>query len=112
MHDKERAKPLRAPVVIVVAVEPSDAPEVVPIEEVLSGGAAAQNMLLAGEALGLAVRWRTGPAAYAPEVKEFLGLSPQAHIVGFLYVGFPLGAPAPVARAPLERHVRWMGWEG
>jgi nitroreductase len=110
-RDKERKKPLRAPVLIVVAVEPVDSPEVVPMEEVLAGGAAAQNMLLAAHALGLAARWRTGPAAYAREVKEFLGLSLQAHIIGFLYVGYPLGPATTVHRAPLDRHARWMGWE-
>ncbi|MBI4771233.1 MAG: nitroreductase family protein, partial [Chloroflexi bacterium] len=37
--------------------------------------AAAQNLLLAAHALGLAAQWRTGPAARDPQVKAFLGLA-------------------------------------
>ena len=51
-------KPLRAPYVIGVGVEPDPtAPE---IEEVCAVAAAAQNMLLAADALGMAAIWRSG----------------------------------------------------
>src|SRR5207244_3779397 len=64
--ERTRAKPLRAPVVIAVAVEPSPGPRVVEMEEVAAGAAAVQNMLLAAHALGLGAIWRTGDAAYDP----------------------------------------------
>ncbi|HKO24103.1 MAG TPA: nitroreductase family protein, partial [Chloroflexota bacterium] len=51
--EKERNKPLRAPVVIAVAVVPSPEPRVVEIEEICAGAAGVQNLLLAADALGL-----------------------------------------------------------
>ena len=64
--EKERNKPLRAPVLIAVAVVPSPEPHVLEIEEICAGAASVQNMLLAAEALGLGAMWRTGDAARAP----------------------------------------------
>ena len=82
-------KPLRAPYVIAVGVEPDPgSPE---IEEICSGAAAAQNILLAAEALGLAAIWRSGWLAFTPEVRDHLGFSEQAKVLGFIYVGFPAG---------------------
>jgi nitroreductase len=108
--DKARAKPLRAPVVIAVAVEPAMGPKVVEIEEVLAGGAAVQNMLLAAHGLGLAAMWRTGDPAYDPAVKAFFGLPATAHIIGFVYVGYPAGAAPRMKRAPAAERVEWRGW--
>ncbi len=55
--------------------------------------------------------WRTGPAAYEPAVKAYLGLQPRDHIVGFLYVGYPAAPPAPTERAAAEAKVEWRGWD-
>ena len=108
----ERARPLRAPVVVVAAVEPAaQDPRVVEVEEIEAGAAAVQNLLLAAHALGLAAYWRTGEAAYDPLVKEHLGLSPRAHIIGFVYLGYPDGElPPPKPRDPASRTV-WLGWQ-
>jgi nitroreductase len=108
--EKERQKPLRAPVVVVVAVEPSSAPNVVRDEELWAGATAAQNILLAAHAVGLAARWRTGPAAFAPEVRDHLGLGPTAQVIGFLYIGYPTATPAPAQRTELPTVVNWLGW--
>ncbi len=109
--DRTRAKPLRAPVIVVVAVEPSQDPKVPEIEEVEAGAAAVQNMLLAAHALGLGAMWRTGDAAYADEVKAFLGLNPKAHILGFVYLGYPAISPPPQSRTPARELTSWLGWE-
>ena len=105
------AKPLRAPVVIAVAVEPTVGPKVVEIEEVAAGAAAVQNMLLAAHALGLAAIWRTGAPTYDPAVKAFFGLTPNAHLLGFVYVGYPAGAAAERPRQPHAAVTRWLGWD-
>jgi nitroreductase len=104
----ERAKPLRAPALIVVAAEPAVGPKVVEIENVCAAAAACQNMLLAAHGLGLGAMWRTGPAAYDPAVKACLGLAPEQHLVGFLYVGYPLAAPGAPSRPGAEDRTRWM----
>jgi len=87
--EKERNKPLRAPVVIAVAALPSREPNVVESEEVAAVAAAVQNMLLAAEALGLGAIWRTGEAASDPRVREHLGFPAEAHLVAFVYLGYP-----------------------
>ena len=110
--EAERNRPLRAPVVIVAAVEPrTDDPRVVEVEEIAAGAAAVQNLLLAAHASGLAASWRTGAAAYDPMVKAHLGLSERAHILGFIYLGYPDGELPPAKpRDPASRTV-WQGWE-
>ena len=90
----ERAKPSRAPMLIVVAAHIEPNPKAPDIEQVVAAGAAAENMLIAAHALGLGGFWRTGGAAYDTEVKAALGFAPTDAIVGFLYFGTPT-APAP-----------------
>ena len=109
--EKTRAKPLRAPVIVAVAVVPDGRPKTVEIEEVAAGAAAVQNMLLAAHGLGLAAIWRTGEPAYDPAVKAFFGLPPAAHLLGFVYVGFPDMAAPRQRRKPAAEATRWLGWE-
>jgi nitroreductase len=105
---KIAGKPLRAPYVIAVAVEPDQRDKIVELEEIAATAAAAQNMLLAAEALGLGAIWRTGWACYCPQVREFLGLSERATVLGFVYVGYT-AQPAPVrVRQPVDAVARWM----
>jgi nitroreductase len=87
---RERAKPLRAPVIIVVAITGVRQLHGSPIECVEAASAAVQNMLLTGEEMGLATVWRTGDHAYDPLVKRWFGLQQDDLIVGFIYVGYPL----------------------
>jgi len=89
MLDKERSKPLRAPLIIVVAAHLRDHRNVPAIEQIISAGAAAQNILLAAHALGFGGFWRTGAPAYDDQVKAALGLDPRDSIVAFLYLGTP-----------------------
>jgi nitroreductase len=64
------------------------------IEQMLSAGAAAQNILLAAHGFGFGAIWRTGAPAYDPEVAKGLGLPESARIVGFLYIGSAVSPPA------------------
>src|SRR6266852_3956168 len=89
MLNKERNKLMRSPVVIVVAAEKPHQPNVLEIENIEATAAAVQNMLLAGEEMGLACMWRTGDAAYDPHVKQWLGLESGEHVIAVLYVGYP-----------------------
>jgi nitroreductase len=104
------AKALRAPVIIAVAVEPSDAPKVVEIEEIESGAAAVQNMLLAAQALGLGTIWRTGDPAYDPDVARYLGLSDRSRVIGFVYVGYPAVGKERGRHVPFPELTTWRGW--
>jgi len=106
MLNRERQKPLRAPAILVVAVKPAPHPGVPEIEQVLAGGAATENILLAAHALGLGVIWRTGAPAYDKRVVEALGLPAGAHIIGFVYLGSPVG-PGKVREAAPAVAVEW-----
>jgi nitroreductase len=111
MLNKERNKPLRSPVVIVVVAESPKQPKVKEIENVEATSAAVQNMLLTAEEMGLACMWRTGDAAYDPHVKQWLGLESGDQIVAFLYVGYP--AIPRLERIPINFKAKttWSGWE-
>lgn len=104
----ERAKPLRAPVLIAVGVDRPSQPKVAEIENVSAASAAAQNLLLAAHALGLGAMWRTGDAAFDSEVKAALGLAPDQHLVGFIYVGYPLAGMPPPSRPGAEDRTTWL----
>jgi nitroreductase len=108
---KERNKPLRAPIVIAVAAVPSQQPKVVEAEELAAVAAGVQNMLLAAEAVGLGAMWRTGKPAYDPRVKAFLGFPENAHIVAFVYLGYPDLPPQRPRVRTATRHTQWLGWE-
>jgi nitroreductase len=84
---RERQKAFRAPLIVVVAAIIDPAAKIPAIEQILSAGAAAQNILLAAVALGFNGVWKTGGAAYDDTVKIELGLAPKDAIVGFLYLG-------------------------
>jgi nitroreductase len=88
---RERAKPLRAPLVIVAAASLQEGHKIPVIEQMLAAGAAAQNILLAAHAMGFGAWWRTGDPAYDDGVKKALGLKASDAIVGFVYVGTPQG---------------------
>lgn len=99
-------KPLRSPVILtVVATVTPDHPKTPEIEQVVSAGAAAQQMLLAANALGFGSVWLTGPNAEAPEVKQALGLEASDVIVGFLYLGTSTIKPPKPARPEANAHL-------
>ncbi len=104
----ERAKPLRAPVLIAVGVDKSDDPRVLEIENICAVAAAVENLLLAVNAEGLGAMWRTGPAARDPEVKKFLGLEPDQELISFVYIGYPDMLPAAAERPSFEDRTVWM----
>jgi nitroreductase len=97
LSDKARQRiaerPLRAPMVMVVIASPKENPKVPEIEQWLSAGAAAQNMITAAYAQGIGAVWRTGDYAYDPSVMAGLGLSDAERIIGFLYLGTVQIAP-------------------
>lgn len=106
--EKERSRTLRAPVLIAVAVEKPVEAKVLEIENVCAAAAAVENMLLAANALGLGAMWRTGPAATSAEVKSFLGIEADQHIIAFVYVGYPDGEVKYAARPGYEERTTWL----
>tara|TARA_R110002167_G_scaffold56558_8_gene160535 strand:+ start:3326 stop:3889 length:564 start_codon:yes stop_codon:yes gene_type:complete len=91
MIDAKRSKlanmPLRAPLVVVVIARLQDHPKIPRIEQQISAGAAAQNLLLAAFAQGVGGIWRTGDMAYDRQVMAGLGMAENEELIGFVYLG-------------------------
>jgi nitroreductase len=105
---REREKPLRAPLIVAVAAVCNAAAKIPPIEQTLAAGAAAQNVMLAATALGFGAMWKTGDAAYDETVKVALGLEAADVIVGFLYLGTVVAdAVPPPARGQWQDRVTY-----
>jgi nitroreductase len=102
MLDRERAKPMRAPTIVVAAARVQKGHRIPEFEQIAAVAAAAQNIMLAAHAMGYGAMWKTGEPAYDPVVKTALGLNTDDEIMGFLYLGTNVGAnstaPRPAAR--------------
>lgn len=109
-RERARRKPLRAPLILIVAATPKESPKAPEVEQVLSAGAVAHGILLGLQARGFAGMWRTGAPAYDARMKKALGLGERDHIVGFVYAGTPAVEAPAVARPRVEDHVvEWRG---
>lgn len=84
---KQKGKPLRSPLIVVVVACLQDNPKIPQVEQTLSAGAAAHNILLASNAMGFGSIWLTGDNAYDKSVCEALGLASTEKIIGFIYLG-------------------------
>jgi nitroreductase len=83
----ERRKPLRGPLLIVAVARIDETSKIPAVEQLLSAGAAAQNIMLASHALGFGALWKTGAPVYDVSVREALGLEASESIVGLMYIG-------------------------
>jgi nitroreductase len=104
--ERERQKAFRAPLMVAVAAIITPDGKIPAIEQVLSAGAAAQNMLHAALALGFSGVWKTGGAAYDEQVKAALGLESKDAIVGFLYLGTDEDGPGSLPRPDWRKFVQ------
>lgn len=109
--EKLRSRPRHAPLVIIVSALLRDHPKVPEIEQLMSTGAAAMNLLNAFHALGFGAVWLTGPAAYDAAFARRLGLAAAEKLVGFIYVGTP-GAVLPAAAARPAQGAFVGEWQG
>jgi nitroreductase len=100
--ENEAKRFLRAPLVIAVisrVVQNQAAPE---WEQILSAGAACQNLILAANALGYGTQWITEWCAYSEGVRRALGLAGNERVAGFVYIGTPKEKPDERERPRLD----------
>ena len=98
----ERARPSRAPTLIVVSSRLRHDHKIPEIEQLLSCGAVCQNLLNAATLLGFGAQWLTEWSAYDQRVKSALGVPDGDHIVGFISIGTPIEAPNERPRPAFE----------
>lgn len=96
----------RVPLVIAVISSPVDEPKAPEIEQVLSAGAACQNILLAAVSMGFGAQWLTEWYAFDADVDALLGMSEKEKIAGYMYIGSYNEKPAERQRPSLEDRVR------
>ena len=84
---------LRAPIVIAVISRVTDNPVAPEWEQILSAGAACQNLIVAATALGFGAQWITEWYAYSQGVRSALGLADNERVAGFVYIGTPKEKP-------------------
>jgi nitroreductase len=96
-RQKERGRFTRSPLCIVVVAHFQDG-KIPPVEQHLSAGCAAMNLLHAAWAMGFGAQWLTGWPAYHPQFLRALGLSANERVVGFVYLGTASGEIPPRPR--------------
>lgn len=85
--DKDRTRFSFAPTVVAVAARVVESPKVPRLEQELTAGCVAFQLLQAVAAEGFAGNWLTGWAAYDPAVARWFGLEPNELIIGFVHIG-------------------------
>ena len=96
----------RAPLVIAVISSVTENHKIPEWEQILSAGAACQNLLIAASAMGFGAQWLTEWYAFDADVNAELGLGPSERIAGYLYVGSAEDEPVERVR-PAARVDHW-----
>ena len=99
----------RAPLMVMVSSRLNTLSTVPRYEQILSGGAVCQNLIIASAALGYGTCWLTPWAAADTDVKAHLNVKPEDDILGFISLGTPTLTPPERFRPPLEDVVVWHG---
>jgi nitroreductase len=100
--ETEAGRFLRAPVVVAVISSLVDNPGAPEWEQVLSAGAACQNLLIAANATGFSGQWITEWYAYDTKVCAALGLKEGERVAGFVYIGTAQEKPEERDRPSLD----------
>lgn len=108
--DAERNQFLPAPVTIGVLSSPVQHPKIPEIEQLLSAGCVAYNLVNAAFAKGFAAHWVTRWFAYDEEAAKMLGAKKGEQFVGFIHIGTPQTRLEDRPRPALDDVVtRWKG---
>lgn len=111
--DAERQRFLPAPLTIGVLSAPQAHPKVPEIEQLLSAGNVAFNLVHGAFALGYAASWVTRWYAFDDEAATMLGAGPGERFVGFVHIGTPTASIEDRPRPALPDVVRrWQSKEG
>lgn len=103
-QENQRQRVMKAPVWISLELHIPQPPKFPQWEEEHALAAAAQNILLAATAHGLASKWASGVAMISPLTARELG-APELR--GFIFLGYAAEQPKASTRAPMSEKVVW-----
>lgn len=86
-REQELTRFSRAPLVVGIVHVPRDNPKIPQWEMLLSGGAAAMNLIIAANAMGYGTNWITNWYSDIAEGRAILGLEPHERVIGFVHIG-------------------------
>ncbi|MFA6150695.1 MAG: nitroreductase family protein [Chitinophagaceae bacterium] len=94
--------------VLIAVIRRGDLPKIPAFEETAATAAAIQNLLLGAESLSIAAYWGTGGSVLQPEMKSYLNLREEDHVIGALYLGYS-DEPAKegLRKTPLAEKMIW-----
>ena len=101
----EQERLTRAPVIVAVLSRVHKGHKIPEWEQVLSAGAACQNMLVSAQSMGYAAQWLTEWYAYDADVKAAIGAEAGDEIAGFVYFGHPMAEGKERARPEYDNIV-------
>jgi nitroreductase len=105
---KERAKPLRSPLIVAVVARIVEGHKIPAVEQVVSAAAAAMNIMNAVHQLGFGAKWVTGPNCYDPWFLARFGLQPADRLLGFIHIGALKTVPVTVRPEPSDFSTEWL----
>lgn len=110
-REKERGRPLRAPLIVALwaSVVP-DHPKTPAVEQIVTAGMGMQNVLNALHVRGYGAIVLTGKHAHDPFIKRALGLEDKDELVGFVYIGTPSNGVPGKPRGAVGAFIRH--WDG
>ena len=106
--DKYKNAPYRAPMIIILVNTFKEHPKVPAIEQKLSTATAAQNIMLALNAMKYSCIWRTGKMAFNELIQNELGLAKGQEILGYLYIGTESGEKKKIPNLDVDDFVSYL----
>jgi len=106
--DKYKNAPYRAPMIIILVNTFKEHPKVPAIEQKLSTATAAQNIMLALNAMKYSCIWRTGKMAFNELIQKELGLNNNQEILGYLYIGTESGEKKKIPNLDIDDFVSYL----
>jgi nitroreductase len=89
IYQAEGKKFLRSPTLLIVKSAVNIESSIPVAEQILSGGAFCQNLLLGFNAIGFGAKWVTGWPAYDSEFLAQLNLKTPNQLLAFIHIGTP-----------------------
>ena len=105
---KYKNAPFRAPMIVILVNTYKEHPKVPMIEQKLSTATAAQNIMLALNAMNYSSIWRTGKFAFNKMVQQDLGLKQNQEILGYLYIGTEIGKKKKIPNLDIDEYVKYI----